>query len=290
MSPIVGTGGLTKTGGNPTILTGLTTYTGATAVNVGVLRGGAVDAFSAASAFTLANTAAVALELNNFNQTIGSLAGGGTTGGNVVLGNATLTTGGNNTSTAFAGVISGAGGLAKAGTGVFTLNGLNTYAGATAINAGTLQAGVAGAIPTATNVTIANVAGATLDLNNLSHTIASLAGGGATGGAVTLGSATLTTGGGNSSTAFGGVISGTGGLSKVGTGTFTLTGANTYTGATTIAAGTPRGRDRRVAGVRLGGRGAAPTPHWPGPGPWAGRSPWPPMASFAATWLAESGR
>ena len=37
---------------------------------------------------------------------------------------------------------------------------------------------------------------------------------------------------------YGGVISGTGSLTKSGTGTLTLTGDNTYTGGTTISAGT----------------------------------------------------
>ena len=38
--------------------------------------------------------------------------------------------------------------------------------------------------------------------------------------------------------ALGGVISGTGGLTKIGTGTTTLSGTNTYSGDTTISAGT----------------------------------------------------
>ena len=65
--------------------------------------------------------------LNNFAETMGSLAGAG----NVTLGTGILTTGGNNTSTTYSGVMSGTGGLTKAGTGTFTLSGANTYTGAT---------------------------------------------------------------------------------------------------------------------------------------------------------------
>ena len=73
-------------------------------------------------------------------ETIGSLAG--VTGSSVVLGGRALTAGGDGTSTIFAGVISGAGGsLTKAGAGSLTLTGLNTYAGVTTVNAGTLLVG-----------------------------------------------------------------------------------------------------------------------------------------------------
>jgi autotransporter-associated beta strand protein len=41
----------------------------------------------------------------------------------------------------------------------------------------------------------------------------------------------------NSSTSYAGALSGSGGLTKVGSGTFTLSGANTHTGTTTISAG-----------------------------------------------------
>jgi autotransporter-associated beta strand protein len=45
------------------------------------------------------------------------------------------------------------------------------------------------------------------------------------------------------------VISGAGGLIKVGLGTFTLTGANTYTGTTSVSAGTlTLGSSGRLAG------------------------------------------
>ena len=57
-------------------------------------------------------------------------------------------------------------------------------------------------------------------------------------GNVHLGAKTLAVGGNNLSTTFSGVISGTGGLTKVGGGTLALLGTNSYTGATTINGGT----------------------------------------------------
>jgi fibronectin-binding autotransporter adhesin len=132
------TGSLTKDGSGTLVLGGANAYSGATTVSGGTLQAGATNVFSAASAFSLANTAGVVLDLNNANQTVGSLAGGGTTSGNVSLGSGTLTTGGNNTSTTFSGTISGTGGLTKVGTGTFTLTGANAYSGSTQVTAGTL--------------------------------------------------------------------------------------------------------------------------------------------------------
>ena len=249
-----GAAGITKTGAGTLLLSGANTYAGPTTVNAGTLQAGSATAFGSNSAVTLANTAGAVLALNNNSVSIGSLTGGGTTGGNVTLGSGTLTTGGDNTSpAAYAGVISGTGGLTKTGTGTQTLSGANTYTGATTVNAGTLQAGSATAFGSNSAVTLANTAGAVLALNNNSVSIGSLTGGGATGGNVTLGSGTLTTGGDNTSpAAYAGVISGTGGLTKTGTGTQTLTGTNTYAGTTTVSAGTLTVGSTAAAGGTLG--------------------------------------
>jgi YVTN family beta-propeller protein/autotransporter-associated beta strand protein len=141
----------------------------------------------------------------------------------------TVDTNGNNAT--LSGAISGPGGLSKIGAGTLTLSGQSTYTGATGVNAGTLQAGAVNAFSPFSAFTVAS--GATLDLASFNQTIGSLAG---TGG-VTLGSATLTTGNDNTSTIFSGTISGTGGLTKIGSGMLLLTGTNNYAGPTNINAG-----------------------------------------------------
>jgi fibronectin-binding autotransporter adhesin len=323
-----GTGGLTKVGTGTMRLTGTNTYTGTTTVSAGTLinlgsLAGPVDnsaTFVSTGAVTgsftnsgsaslagqlngpiansgvlgltgittgigaLSQTATGTFALNGFNTVTGSLAGDG----QVQLGSATLTTGGDNTSTAFAGVISGSGGLTKAGTGTLTLSAIHTYTGTTTVTAGTLSSSgtlagqvvnlatfastgtVAGSL---TNSGTANLAGqlngpiansgvvgltgvtagigavtqtaaGTFALNGFATTIGSLAG----AGQVQLGSASLTTNGDNSTTAFAGIVSGTGALTKVGTGTLVLGGANTFTGITTIAGGMLQLGDGGTAG------------------------------------------
>jgi autotransporter-associated beta strand protein len=217
---ISGPGGLTKVGLGTLTLSGSSTYAGATNVNAGTLQAGAVNALSPFSAFTVADGAT--LELNNFNQTIGSLAGAGS----VMLGSATLTTGNDNTSTTFSGTISGRGGLTKIGAGTLTLSGNNSYSGGTTINAGTL---------------------AVSSDSNLGNSSGGLAFGGGTlqflSGLSTTRGVTLNAGGGTFDTngnnaTLGGPISGAGGLTKIGAGTLTLAGGNSYSGGTALNAGT----------------------------------------------------
>ncbi|MGB8355824.1 MAG: autotransporter domain-containing protein [Chthoniobacteraceae bacterium] len=148
-SIISGTGEVIKTGANTITLTGSNTYTGPTVVNQGTLQAGAAFVIPVGSALTV--TSPGILDLNSFNQSVGSLAGNGS----VTLGTATLTAGNDNSSTVFGGVISGPGGLTKVGSGALVITGTNTYMGTTTVNGGLLQ--VDGAI--ASGTTIVNAAG-----------------------------------------------------------------------------------------------------------------------------------
>ena len=166
---------------------------------------------------------------------------------NVYKGGASIDTGAYAVTNNQALINASTGGLTKLGTGLLSLGGASTYVGPTTVSAGTLKAGVAsvadvsGAFGRNSAVTLANVAGAKLDITGYNTQIGSLAGGGATGGNVTLGAATLTVGGDDSPAAYSGVISSSGSpttsLIKTGNGALVLNGVNTYTGATTVNSG-----------------------------------------------------
>ena len=132
-----GTTTFTKTGTGTQTLSGANTYTGITTINGGTLALGGGSALADTGAVSLADTAGATLLLNA-SETIGSLAGGGATGGNVNLQGHTLTLG-NATSTTFAGALSGTGGLVKQGAGTLTLTGANSYSGNTTVSGGVLS-------------------------------------------------------------------------------------------------------------------------------------------------------
>jgi len=134
------------------------------------------------------------------------------------------------------GIISGAFGITKSGAGITTLSGANTFTGPLAINAGGIACGNVSALNSSNDVTTANTVGVSLDITGFSQTIRSLAGGGATGGGLVLGAATLTISGGTT-TVFTGAVSGVGGsITLVGATALTLSGVNTLTGTITCSA------------------------------------------------------
>ena len=161
------------------------------------------------------------------------------------------------------GLISGAGGLTKAGNGTMLIMGSqsNTYTGTTAVDKGVLQlnnpiAGVSiqGPIVIGNNVDPANSA-VLQDLNNDDIASTSTILVNSSGkfdvngkfeqcstlsdtGSVTLGSGTLNLFGQGGTATYDGVISGTGIVTMNGTGTQIFTANNSYSGATTINNGT----------------------------------------------------
>ncbi len=265
-SAITGDGPIGVNGPGSITFSGANTYTGTTTIAGSTLRAGAVNTLSAASAVALWSTAV--LDLDGFNQTIGSLS---SLGGTVMLGTATLTTGGDNSDSGYSGIIEGAGHLVKTGTGTMTLSGANTHSGSTTIAAGALQITNNSALGTG-SVSVSSgaelrLSGVTSLANNIVLNGTGIANGGALrhvsgnaflNGGITLGSASrinsdssislgnitgadtdLILGGtGNMTVSL--VATGAGSVTKDGSGTVILSGANTFTGATIIKDGALR--------------------------------------------------
>jgi len=262
-----GTGGFTQAGTGTTTLNLLNTFSGTTTIAKGAISISTVNTSSSA-AQNLGEGSMVDLGVagtssgdliytggsNTLAKSIYALGNGGDTVDNA--GSGTLTLSGsivkNGTKLTLegdfnvTGTISGAssGSDLIINTGTTTLSSANTYNGPTyIINGATLNAAVAGALPTGTrtDVTMDNsgIGSSTLALG-ASQSISSLTG--ASSSLVTLGANTLTIGNsgtGTGTATFAGVISGTNGaLTKDGTSTEIFTGVNTYTGATTVSAGT----------------------------------------------------
>ncbi|MEQ8326901.1 MAG: autotransporter-associated beta strand repeat-containing protein [Parvibaculum sp.] len=228
-----GSFGIVKSGAGILELTGANTYTGATTVSGGTLRAGSADGLASGAYVLNGGT----LDLNDFDLSMSSLSGAS---GTADLGSAELEVDQDGDSV-FGGVISGAGSLAKLGSGILTLSGANTYAGGTTVSGGTLRAGSAGGFVSGAYV----LNGGTLDLNDFDLSMSELSG---TGGTIDLGSAALSVGSGNTFTNFAGLIEGTGSLEKTGTGELTLTGMNSYTGGTTISGGALEGTTSSLTG------------------------------------------
>ncbi len=133
--------------------------------------------------------------------------------------------------------------------GFQTLGGANTYTGGTTVNGGTLQLGPRASLSSSGALT---VNGGVFDLNGNSITVGSLSG---AGGTISLGSGTLISND-DATTVLASVITGTGGLSKSGTGTLNLTGINTYTGPTSVTNGRLAVNGSLTSDVTVGAGGA----------------------------------
>jgi outer membrane autotransporter protein len=232
-----GGGALTKRGPGVLTLSGANTYTGPTTLEGGVLSVAADNNLGALASTLALNGGVLRVTGTGFAQSLRPISFGPAGGGFDIASAGHVFT--------LTQSFSGTGSFSKAGEGTLLLAGAHSYSGATNVSGGVLRAGVAGAF--SPNSAFVVAAGATLALNGFDQSLGSLAG----AGAVELGSATLTTGGNGGTTAFGGAITGTGGLVKTGAGTFLLDGANSYSGGTTISGGALSGNSVSLQGAIL---------------------------------------
>jgi len=227
---------LEKTGPGTLFLSGPYAVNGNTTILEGTLalRGGSIN--TDRTGVHVAQGATFDIHSVSFGSpdsvNVGLLSGAG----NILLGNNFVTVSADGDST-FSGVISGGGALNKTSSGTLTLTGINTYEGRSTINKGVLAlVGLGQLSPQSTLVLQGgHLDGGTLDISAADgdREFGSLGG----GGAIHLGANTLIVGRNNQSNPFFGVITGSGGLTKNGTGYFDLAGANTFTGVTTVNQG-----------------------------------------------------
>ena len=229
---ISGAGSLVKLGSGTLTLSGTNTNTGSMGIQAGTLSISTDRNLGAVPGSVVADS----IILNG-----GTLQSTGTTSldsnrGVTIYASSTIDVDGSSTDLTVSGIITGGAGanLTKIGAGRLIMGGVNTYAGSTTINAGTLSVSAdsgLGAAPGSTTVDHLTLNGGTLHSSadftlNSNRGIAL----GTSHGTINVdGSRTLT---------YGGIIAGSNNLTKSGDGTLLLSGVNTYSGDTSISDGT----------------------------------------------------
>jgi autotransporter-associated beta strand protein len=281
-SLVVGGGG----SGGTVVLAGTgNTYSGGTTVSAGTLQLGNASALGSTLALTTVASGAT-LDVNGYTVTLGSLSGQGV----VSLPGGKISIDANNSNTTFSGTISGSGQVEKIGSGTLLLSGSNTYSGITTISSGTLQIGGGGATGTlGTNsvvdnadlwfnrsdvITVSNIISGSGNLQQIGSGTIILTGANGYSGTTTVTSGVLQIGNGtaagtlgtgavtdNATLAFNrsdvilvsNLISGSGEVRQIGSGTLVLSGSNTYTGTTTVTNGILKLANSYALGTTAGG-------------------------------------
>jgi fibronectin-binding autotransporter adhesin len=230
---------LTKAGSGSGILTlsGANTFSGGVDLDAGTLR---LSSTAAAGTGTLTQADGTStLQINVAGTIANSMSlynvaflQGANLSGNITLNNTVFDVTNNVTSTN-SGTLSGTGGVQKIGAGTLVLSGANTYEGGTTISNGAVSVssdGNLGFLPAAAEAGNVTLNGGKL-LASSGFTMGANRGVevGASAGTVEVAA--------SQNLGYGGIVAGSGALTKAGTGTFTLSGSSTFSGATTVSAG-----------------------------------------------------
>ncbi len=235
-----GAGSLTKTGAGNLTLSGNNTFTGTTKINQGKLIVGHANALanSTLDFSYYGGTQLLLFAVNSAN--IGSLQGSMNFSlTNIAGGAVALSVGSLGLSSSYSGYISGTGSLTKEGNGTLTLSKYDSYSGATTMNAGALvlkSTLSGGAVINGGTMTLVGALSGGAVINGGTLQV----GDGTTNGTISgsiVNNAQLIFVTASSTQYYNGVISGTGTLTKTGSGTLILCGS-VNCGVTTISQGT----------------------------------------------------
>jgi fibronectin-binding autotransporter adhesin len=235
---IAGATSLIMNGSGTVTLGTSNSYSGGTVLNNGtVIMGNALALGSGSVAFN-----GGALLVNGNNLSLANLAGSGLLANGSPTTAATVIVGSDNSNSTYSGGLADGGAaslnLSKTGSGTLTLAGTGTFSGVTTISAGTVQLANPNALFNST-VSLGVTNGLSFPLGTTAAGIGGLSGGGSLALQNLGGTAlTLSVGNNNGTTTYSGVLSGSGGLIKTGTGNLWTSGANTFNGGLSINAGT----------------------------------------------------
>ena len=136
---IGGAGGLTKTGVGTQILTNINLYTGTTTVDAGTLALGSGSGFIASTPVVVNSSATLDISDGIGALMVKSIDDGTSGGGTITLGNKALIINRAGGTSTFSGSITGTSGVTKLNTGTQIFTGANAYSGGTTVTGGILQ-------------------------------------------------------------------------------------------------------------------------------------------------------
>ncbi|MFM7243616.1 MAG: beta strand repeat-containing protein, partial [Planctomycetaceae bacterium] len=161
---------LTKLGAGTLSLSGTGSFTGPTRIVAGTLDLASTAALAGSTLdMNAADSGTLSLSLSGSTYSVGGLQGSRS----IDVGSNALAAGSNGQSTTYDGVLSGAGGFTKTGSGTMLLTATQAYLGTTAVNGGTLRVTVSNQLAATGSLSLGG-SNATFDIGSTTQTLATM--------------------------------------------------------------------------------------------------------------------